>query len=280
MPASKKPTGRAVTQEDREAIGKVVEVVGNSSIVGEFYWLKEKYRLQTRDEPFEGTPIAPLVQRFGDARHTLFPILLAAFRRDVFHRVLSEVLMKVLPYDMQARGTESETSQQMVIRGVGHWGGVRRALQLLGYEWTLGKNRFNEEGIVVLPIVGGEIQQTEVSRLRTILSSGHPAVLNSLQSAYTSFLGGGSDGSRQACEASRNAFENLVRDFTGKDLSAGIDDISPDDARRTKVLKAIRDFLALQGTHASDQPGDEDAYLAIRLTEEVLVWILKRRGEW
>jgi len=279
VPGSKPPSTRKVTQEDREAIGKIVEVIGHSALSGEFDWLKTKYGLETRGELFEGTPLAALAQRFRDARHQLFPLLLAAFRKDVFHRVLSELLMKVLPYDAQTYGKPTENSREMLLQGAGHWGGVRRAIQLLGYEWTLGKNRFGEEAVVVLPIVGGEVQQAEVSRLRTILSSKHRTALNSLQSAYSSFLSGGSDGNRQACEAARNAFENLVRDYTGKDLSAGIDGISPDNARRTKVLKALRDFLGTEGTHASGQPGDEDTYLAIRLTEEVLVWILKRRGE-
>jgi hypothetical protein len=78
----------------------------------------------------------------------------------------------------------------------------------------------------------------------------------------------------------RNALENLVRDFTGKDLGPGLSEISPDDSKRLQLFKGLRDFLSVGGTHADEQPLHDDFYLASHMTEEALVWILQKTGKW
>jgi hypothetical protein len=42
----------------------------------------------------------------------------------------------------------------------------------------------------------------------------------------------------------------------------------------------LRNFLAARGPHNNEQPSEEDTLLALRLTEQVLVWALKRAKEW
>jgi len=150
----------------------------------------------------------------------------------------------------------------------------------LGYELTEGKNQFDEDTLVVLPSGGGAARREEREKLRAILGKKHAPTLNSLQGAYEAYNRGGTDGRRQACEAARNALENLVRDSTGKALGPGIQTLSDDSNSRKQVLLKLRDFLSARGTHATEQPTEEDALLAIRITEDALTWILQHQGEW
>jgi len=164
----------------------------------------------------------------------------------------------------------------------GHWGwdaGVR-AIELMGYELTIGQNPLGEEAFVLRATLGEPGRAEEKGRLLDRLAKGHEQARVALEGAYEAYLRGGRDSMRQAMDSLRNALENLVRDFTGKDLSAGLPEISPDDPRRLALFKSLRDFLGVEGTHASDQPFRDDFLLAARVTEAVLAWILQRKGEW
>lgn len=131
-----------------------------------------------------------------------------------------------------------------------------------------------------LPVTGGQERTEEKDRLRTILAARQPSALSALQGAYNSYLFGGPEGKRQACESARNALENLVRDLTDKELGAGIHELSDTSDSIRKFLSGLRDFLSGRGPHAHTPTSDEDAYLALRTTEEVCTWLLRRRNEW
>jgi len=160
------------------------------------------------------------------------------------------------------------------------WQTAKRAAAILGYEWVAGKGLFGEMTVVLLPLAGGSRHQEETSRLRSTMESDHPAALNALRSAYDAYQRGGIDGNRQACEASRNAVENVVRDLTGMDLGPGLDKLAGDNDRRIRFFKSFRDALSVWGTHAKEQPAERDTLLALRVTEELIVWLLKTSGNW
>jgi len=170
--------------------------------------------------------------------------------------------------------------RKRMIEGYWGWDLGLRAIQLLGYDLAVGKNALGEEALVLKPVLSEPGRKAQQSRIREALTKGHDQTLVALDGAYDVYLGGGADSTRQAMDSLRNALENLVRDFTHKDLGPGLSELSDDDSKRLQLFKGLRDFLSVGGTHANDQPGHNDFYLAANVTEDAMVWILQKKGEW
>jgi hypothetical protein len=216
-------------------------------------------------------------------RTTLFNCLREAYWSGRFRHWFVDVL-KEYQRELWERHPTKWLSLQNVRRDIMHggfeWGSGIRALAILGFELVEGKDLFGEETLVVLPSVGGALHAAETSKLRDVLSMKHPQALAALQGAYEAYSRGGVDDMRGACEGARNALENVVKDITGDGLGPGLQTLSKDSESRKDMLLQLRDFLAARGPHNSEQPSEEDTLLALRLTEQVLVWALKRVKEW
>ncbi len=283
MAGSKRARPRKVSIEDRHALGRLAEVIGSQvDIAQDFDWLNEKYRLEA--QPTLSSAVVSLAQAAQrsrvDPRFRLLSLIEAAYRKGSFQYLLGELLVLYASRYSQANAVSLEAAQQDIIAGASLWKAAKKAAQLLGYEWTAGKNRFDEETVVVLPVTGGVARQEERDKLRAILEQKHRSALTALRGAYDAYQGESEDGKRQAVDSSRNAIENLVRDLTGTDLGPGIHSFSGDSEKRTRLLVGLRDFLGKEGTHAGQQPSEHDALLAIRMTEDAMIWILQKAGEW
>lgn len=173
-----------------------------------------------------------------------------------------------------------QDSRTRMLRGEWGWAIGIRAIQLLGFDLAMGENALGEQALVLKPILDELERRAGQGRLRESLSQGHGQTLVALDGAYDAYLRGGPDGRRQAMDSLRNALENLVRDFTNKDLSDGLRELSLDDSKRLALFKGLRDFLAVEGTHADDQPLHDDFYMSAHITEDVLTWILQRKEQW
>jgi len=169
---------------------------------------------------------------------------------------------------------------ERLLRGEGHWRSGIGALRVLGYEMTEGEDDFGKRTVVVLPTSGGQRRQAEVDKLRAVLAQRHPGVSSALRAAYEAYFGGEVGQIRQAIASCRTAMEGLLKDLTRLPQSQGISSISKDSDSRCALFKALYGFLSGRGTHPGPEPSDEDALLAIRMTEDVLVWMLRNRGEW
>ncbi len=260
-----------LSDEERLALARLAEVTSKWNIsFSNLGWINEKHKVKVRLpealDAYTARRVAP-----PHRRSSLFLSMLWAFGMDEFELWFGDLLA------LLAKGPDA---RQQILSGSGDWAAARKALQILGYELVMGRNLFDEETLVALPITGGREHKEEKDKLRSILAARHPSALSALQGAYNSYLAGGSDGKRQACESARNALENLIRDFTAKELGPGIREVSSDSDSRTKLLSSLRDFLSGRGPHARTPTSDEDAYLAIRTAEEVCIWLLRHRGEW
>lgn len=254
-----------------EALARIAEILAENfeGLVEDVNWVGVKYGIPGR---LSDSVIVPV----HDRRRELLNLMTGALGNPAFPRWLAEVMEIVI----EPPDTNRKVARNRILGGKGQWKQALRALSVIGFEPTKGQNLFGEETLVLLPSAGGSERQEARDKLRAILAERHPAALASLQGAYQAYQSGGDDGMRQASDSVRNALENVVRDLTGKGIGPGIDEISPDDKRRRRILKALRDFLSVTGTHANQQPTERDALLGIRLAEDAITWMLQSAGEW
>lgn len=203
--------------EDRQALGKLAEVLGSY----ETEWKEDAWQLVKLGERY-GLALDSFLKQLNESRAGLwtrehhweaypehrqrlfFNLLEQAFERGVIQGFLADTVEEYL----------SSVRETTILSPSGKWRSFKKALLVLGYELTEGRNLFDEETLVVLPIEGGPERREMVDRLRTVLKENHGNVLISLLGAYDATKLGKEDGNRQACESLRNAFENLVKDLT------------------------------------------------------------------
>lgn len=279
MPAEAKSPREASEIDDHTrdlAIAKLAELLQPAAIPwGELDWLNVKHdvRVSARGDS------DALLSKTG-----YLVMIKGAFGNKNFPHWLGDLLSlfaQSRSYHWYPYG-DNRVSQARrdIVAGKHGWSAGKRALVMLGYECVEGKTMFDEPSIVLLPSTGSAAERQQVDKLRAALGQRHPSALTALQSAYENFQSGGADGNRQACEAARNALENLVRDVTSKDLGPGIDELSPDDEKRRRLFKDLRDTLSVWGPHGAVQPKEADVYLSLRMTEQAMIWILKGANEW
>ena len=267
---------------EQQALAKLVELFTRNLLISEqLMWINEKYDLR-QDLPLNlgGLVRSVFAGKQIDFRSIMFSMLKAAYKRDSFHLFLGEMLALYASCEAKAKKTAEEIERRRILEGDADWNQGAKAARILGCEWTAGKGLFDEDTIVVLPTSGELARQAETSKLRILLEKRHLGALTSLRGAYEAYSRGGLDGRRQACEACRNSLENLVGDVSGKPLGPGIAALSADSKSRRELLDQLRDFLAGRGPHASEQPSDDDTLLAIRLTEDVMIWMLQQSDQW
>ena len=283
VPASNPLPRKTLGIEQRLALGKLAELLSDPPIIlQDISWVSEKFALGVKVRVDLAAVFASLAGgRTLDAKSLVYSVLRAAHSKGVLHYCLGELLALFVSRRAETGGSARDPLLREIADGqADSWRMGKRAAGILGYEWVMGRGLFGESTVVVLPLAGGLGQQEDTSKLRSTLEKRHQAALTAMRSAYDGYRRGGTDGYRQACEAARNALENVVRDLTGMDIGPGFEKVTGDDEKRSKLFKSVRDALSVWGTHAKDQPPERDTFLAIRMTEEVLVWVLKSAGEW
>jgi len=109
------------------------------------------------------------------------------------------------------------------------------------------------------------------------LLEAYPAENEALKGAIERYGEGGSDAFRQSLDSCRNAIENLIRKLgNSTDWKDGLSKIvSSKNGQDT--LKQIYSFLSARGVHGDTIPSQEDTELGLKLTEDCILWILKKK---
>ena len=157
-----------------------------------------------------------------------------------------------------------------------------RDLEVLGYGLEI-KYHFQTLDFVEVRLVGREIsdfRKAERSKLFNILEKNFKNEYEALKGAYERYLAGGADAYRQAIDSCRNAYENFFKKITRTEKwKDDLDDVLK-SATLTKLVKGVYGFLSGYGTHSPKQRKKEDALLAIRLTEDIMVRVLTELELW
>ena len=111
------------------------------------------------------------------------------------------------------------------------------------------------------------------------LLEAHPVEKEALMGAIERYSQGGSDAFRQCLDSCRNAIENLLKRIGGStDWKKALQQVIPSESERD-IVKQIYSFLSARGVHGSTIPSEEDTELGMKLTEDCLLWILKKHIE-
>jgi hypothetical protein len=108
------------------------------------------------------------------------------------------------------------------------------------------------------------------------LLEAYPAENEALKGAIERYSEGGSDAFRQCLDSCRNVIESLVKKLSGStDWKSGLSKIiSSKNGRDT--IKQFYSFLSARGVHGDTIPSQEDTELGLKLTEDCMLWILKK----
>ena len=122
----------------------------------------------------------------------------------------------------------------------------------------------------------GMIKQREDDRLIAFGFWNHyPDEKASFVGAFERFADGGSDAFRQSLTSCRTLIENLTKKIAGEsDWNTALSNVVPSDTKRD-LIKKIYSYLSAYGDHGQTVPTQRDAELGIKLTEDVVVWLIK-----
>ena len=97
-----------------------------------------------------------------------------------------------------------------------------------------------------------------------------------MKGAIERYSEGGSDAFRQCLDSCRNAIESLVKKLSGStDWKSGLSKIISSKNGRD-IVKQIYSFLSARGVHGDTIPLQEDTELGLKLTEDCMLWILRK----
>ena len=157
-----------------------------------------------------------------------------------------------------------------------------RYLEILGYEFNL------DFHVATLDVLDVRVVKREVSeerrnernKLFNILEMNFKDEYTALRGAYERYLEGGTDAYRQAIDSCRNALENFFKKITGNEKwKEGLNEVIPSKTL-IKLIREIYSYLSGYGTHSPKKRRKEDALLAIRLTEDIMIRVLSEKGIW
>lgn len=129
----------------------------------------------------------------------------------------------------------------------------------------------------------GEPQRIERSRLHHILEEDFPEEFKKLLGAYERYTSGGPDAYRGTIDSCRSAYEFFFRKLTeathSPKWSEKLDEVFPSTTVCT-FFRETYSYLSGAGTHSPADRQRIEAFLAIRVTEDVMVSALAWVGRW
>jgi hypothetical protein len=103
-----------------------------------------------------------------------------------------------------------------------------------------------------------------------------PSENEALKGAIERYSNGGTDAFRQCLDSCRNAIESLLKKLAGEtDWKIGLSKVVTSKNGQDTV-KQIYSFLSARGVHGETIPAQEDTELGLKLTEDCMLWILKK----
>ena len=154
------------------------------------------------------------------------------------------------------------------------------ALKNLGYKMIITDDKTPD--IIKVSLIKNEITEgkREVERLYIILEENFINEYLSICGAYESYLKGGTDAYRQAIGSCRNAYENFFKKITKAEKWKDKLKESGINETLVKLIKEIYNTLSGLGPHSGEPPPEEDALLAIKLTETIMIYVLMKKEMW
>ena len=160
---------------------------------------------------------------------------------------------------------------------------IMRDLEVLGYDMEIDLH-FQTVDILDVHLYNkeiSEVRRNERNKLFNILEKKFNKVYVALQGAYERYLEGGPDAYRQAIDSCRNAYENFFKELTSSS-SNWKDNLNKIIESKTlrKYIKETYSLLSGYGTHSPSQRKREDAFLAIRITEDIFMRVIMEINLW
>lgn len=157
-----------------------------------------------------------------------------------------------------------------------------RYLEILGYEMQID---FHGETLDLLDVhllereIDGARKEAR-NKLYNILEIKFQGEYIALKGAYEGYAQGGTNAYRQAISSCRNAYENFFKQIT--DSSSWNSSLSSHIESTTLIrfIKDVYSFLSGFGDHSPIERNKEDAFLAIRITEDIMIRVLIEKGAW
>jgi len=126
--------------------------------------------------------------------------------------------------------------------------------------------------------ISGIMDQREVDRhIMFGYLENYPAELEALKGAIERYAMGGSDSLRQCMDSCRNLIENLIKKLSrANQWTEGLHQLISSSNIRD-IYKKTHAYLSSLGVHGSRIPNQKDAELGLKMTEDIIVWLLKDR---
>jgi len=194
----------------------------------------------------------------------------------IFPKIVEELLQKFFRKIIQRKEFQDGKFMEIVEST------ISRDLEILGYELEV-KYHFQTLDFVEVCLMGREISDirgAERSKLFNILEKKFKNEYEALRGAYERYLVGGADAYRQAIDSCRNAYENFFKKITETEKWKDNLDHVLKSTTLTRLVKNVYGFLSGYGTHSPKQRKKEDALLAIRLTEDIMIRVLTELKLW
>lgn len=122
----------------------------------------------------------------------------------------------------------------------------------------------------------GMIKQREDDRLAAFGFLHHyPDEKASFLGALGRFADGGDDAFRQSLTSCRTLIENLTKKLAEEsDWNTALSKLIQSDTKKD-LIKKTHHYLSAYGSHGPEIPSQHDTELGIKLTEDVIVWLIK-----
>ncbi len=269
---------------ERYALAKLSEHLISMSIIksDEIIWLSNVFDIKEYQD-ISKQMIILLTENVS--KETLFNFFFLVYTDypNIFYKLMEEILQKFfksfLLKIVENIQQEKEEMKKVVeiIKNT-----ISRDLEILGYEMHIDFHLQTIDFLTVQLISREISNQRKIERVKlfNILEKNFRNEYESLKGAYERYSEGGADAYRQAIDSCRNAYENFFKKITNtekwkeklKDTS-----LSP---TLISLIKEIYKYLSGYGTHSPKPRKKEDAFLAIRLTEDIMMRVLMEKKLW
>lgn len=271
---------RDMSLDERLALGKLSELITPVCAFerSDLIWLSKILDIE-RSHP----EIEWLLQEKRLGKESIFDFLEFVYTwcSDKYAKLTEEILRKFFfkAYEKLApKGSLEERKSKLDIVG----NTFVRYLEVLGYELSLDFHLatldFPNVHVVEREISGE--RRDERKKLNNLLEAQFKDEYIAMRGAYERYLKGGEDASRQAIDSCRNAYENMFRKMTGKESWRESLREVIENRILVDLIGDVYSFLSSIAVHSPKVRGKEDALLAIRLTEEIMIRVFSEKRMW
>lgn len=268
---------------ERVALGKLSEHLSSSDISNrDFRWILHMHGINEFQDA--SLWMNHLLDSQPGKNIVVFDLLHLIFTEypDRFSKVMETILGKYFMYISKGIVNIQDDQQAKQSLFALTKATFERYLEILGYELQID---FHGETLDLFDVHLLEIEidgarREARNKLYNILEIKFQGEYTALKGAYEGYAQGGTNAYRQAISSCRNAYENFFKQIT--DSSKWNSSLSSHIESKTLIrfIKDVYSFLSGFGDHSPIERNKEDAFLAIRITEDIMVRVLIEKGVW